>query len=199
MADNTVLGSYDLVLAGLGALLSFVLGAACSCIMVNYSRRRKMHSEYAFPLLLEALLLLCFGILGARLADIDGLFVSFTVMLLCFIMGLQNATISKLSNSEIRTTHITGIVTDIGIELGKLMYVNSQQRVGQPKVVVNRARLTVLVVLATAFFAGGVTGAFGFKHIGYIATVPLAIALVTLAIVPAMDDLMLFLRKIPPK
>ena len=199
MADNTVLGSYDLVLAGLGALLSFVLGAACSCIMVNYSRRRKMHSEYAFPLLLEALLLLCFGILGARLADIDGLFVSFTVMLLCFIMGLQNATISKLSNSEIRTTHITGIVTDIGIELGKLMYVNSPQRVGQPKVVVNRARLTVLVVLAASFFAGGVTGAFGFKHIGYIATVPLAIALVTLAIVPAMDDLMLFLRKIPPK
>lgn len=199
MADNTVLGSYDLVLAGLGALLSFVLGAACSCIMVNYSRRREMHSEYAFPLLLEALLLLCFGVLGARLADIDGLFVSFTVMLLCFIMGLQNATISKLSNSEIRTTHITGIVTDIGIELGKLMYLNSPQRVGQKKVVVNRVRLTVLIVLATSFFAGGVAGAFGFKHIGYIATVPLAIALVTLAIVPAMDDLMLFLRKIPPK
>jgi len=199
MADNTVLGTYDLVLAGLGALLSFLLGAACSSIMVNYSRRRKMQSEYAFPLLLEALLLLCFGVLGARLADIDGLFVSFTVMLLCFIMGLQNATISNLSNSEIRTTHVTGIVTDIGIELGKMMYLNSPQRVDQPKVVANRPRLTMLFTLVASFFAGGVTGAFGFKHVGYVATVPLAIVLVTLAIVPAMDDLLAFLRKTRPK
>jgi len=30
-----------------------------------------------------------------------------TVMLLCFVMGLQNAVISKLSRAEIRTTHIT--------------------------------------------------------------------------------------------
>ena len=196
MADNAVLGTYDLVLAGLGALLSFLLGAACSSIMVNYSRRREMQSEYAFPLLLEALLLLCFGILGAKLADIDGLFVSLTVMLLCFIMGLQNATITKLSNSEIRTTHITGIVTDIGIELGKLMYLNSPQYLDQPKVLANKARLMVLISLAVCFFAGGVTGAFGFKQVGYVATVPLAIVLVTLAIVPAMDDLMVFLRKV---
>ena len=39
-----------------------------------------------------------------------------------FHHGLQNALITKLSRAEIRTTHITGIVTDIGIELGKLLY-----------------------------------------------------------------------------
>ena len=43
-----------------------------------------------------------------------------TVVLLCFSMGLRNAVITKLSRAEIRTTHITGIVTDIGIEIGKL-------------------------------------------------------------------------------
>jgi hypothetical protein len=53
--------------------------------MVNFSRRSKMHGEYAFPLLLG------FGLLGARLNQIDGLFVSVTVMLLCCIIGLQNA------------------------------------------------------------------------------------------------------------
>jgi uncharacterized membrane protein YoaK (UPF0700 family) len=199
MADNTVLGMDDLVLAGLGALLSFLVGAAVSSIMVNYSRRRQMHSEFAFPLLLEAFLLLCFGILGARLADIDVLFISVTVMLLCFIMGLQNATITKLSKSEIRTTHITGIVTDIGIELGKLMYVNSGRHRDLPNVSANKARLAMLFILAASFFAGGVAGAFGFKHIGYVATVPLAMVLVTLAIVPAMDDLLVLLRKIWPK
>lgn len=66
MADNSVLGAYDLVLSGTGALLSFLVGAACSAVMVNYSRRRRMHSEFAVPLLVEAFLLVCFGFLGAN-------------------------------------------------------------------------------------------------------------------------------------
>jgi len=47
-------------------------------------------------------------------------FVPLTVMLLRFMMGLQNAVHTKISKAEIRTTHIT----DLGIELGKLLYVN---------------------------------------------------------------------------
>ncbi|MWV17946.1 DUF1275 domain-containing protein [Pseudomonas sp. L-22-4S-12] len=195
MADNLVLGAYDLVLNGAGGLLSFLLGAICSAIMVNYSRRRRRHAEFAMPLLLEAFLLLCFGLLGSRLADVQGLFVPVTVMLLCFIMGLQNALITKLSKAEIRTTHITGIVTDIGIELGKLLYWNRSPVPEKLRVAVNKARLLVLGVLALSFFCGGVAGAFGFKYLGYIATLPLALVLVTLAIVPALDDLALMLRR----
>ena len=195
MADNLVLGAYDLVLGGAGGLLSFLLGAACSAIMVNYSRRRRMHGEFALPLLLEAFLLLCFGLLGAQLAAVAGLFVPVTVMLLCFIMGLQNALITKLSKADIRTTHITGIVTDIGIELGKSLYWNSPGSSKQPPVAVNRAKLQMLTLLALSFFLGGVVGAFGFKYLGYIATVPLALVLITLAIVPALDDVRGWLRR----
>jgi hypothetical protein len=39
------------------------------------------------------------------------------------------------------------------------------------------------------FFVGGVTGALGFKHVGYVATIPLASILMLLAVVPVMDDL----------
>lgn len=195
MADNIALGAYDLVLGGAGGLLSFLLGAACSAIMVNYSRRRHLHGEFALPLLLEAFLLLCFGLLGARLATVAGLFVPVTVMLLCFIMGLQNALITKLSKADIRTTHITGIVTDIGIELGKSLYWNSPGSSKQPPVAVNRAKLQMLTLLALSFFLGGVVGAFGFKYLGYIATVPLALVLITLAIVPALDDVRHWLRR----
>ena len=189
MADHIALGTYELALTGIGALFSFLIGAACSAVMVNFARRHKMHSEYAFPLLVEAGLLLCFGLLGARLSDIDGIFVSVTVMLLSFIMGLQNALITKLSNAEIRTTHITGIVTDIGIELGKLFYWNCAHLNNPIKVTANRPRLWVLILLFGFFFLGGVTGALGFKHVGYVATVPLALTLMALVIVPIADDL----------
>jgi uncharacterized membrane protein YoaK (UPF0700 family) len=194
MADELVLGSYDLVLNGIGALLSFLCGAATSAVMVNYARRRRMHSEYALPLLLEAFLLLCFGLLGARLAVIEGLFVPATVMLLCFIMGLQNAVISKLSNAEIRTTHLTGILTDIGVELGKLFYWSGEAQPTRPKVLANRDRLRTLSTRAGSFFIGGVAGALGFKHLGYGSTVWLALALVALAVVPAVDDLRRLIR-----
>lgn len=195
MADNVALGHHELVLAGLGAVLSFLAGAAASAIMVNYSRLHQMHSEYAFPLLLEAALLVCFGFLGGRLEDVDGLFVSLTVMLLCFIMGLQNAVITKLSKAEIRTTHITGIVTDIGIELGKMAYWDVRHSGAEQPVRANWDRLGLLASLALLFFVGGVSGAFGFKAIGYLATVPLAMVLVLLASVPALDDLVGFLRR----
>lgn len=188
MADNLVLGQIGLALAGLGALLSFLCGAATTAIMVNYSRRRRLQSEYALPLLLEALLLLSFGLLGARLSVIEGLFVPVTVMLLCFMMGLQNAVISKSSNAEIRTTHITGVVTDIGMELGKLFYWNRSSGPQNPDVRANRARLKVLGALVAAFFLGGVAGACGFKYAGYLATVPLALLLVLMAVVPVLDD-----------
>lgn len=195
MADNLALGDLGSVLAGLGGLLSFLAGAATSAIMVNYSRRRQLHSEYALPLLLEAGLLLCFGLLGARLSAIEGLFIPVTVMLLCFMMGLQNAVISKLSNAEIRTTHLTGVVTDIGIELGKFAYWNRSSSAGGSEVRANRARLRVLVTLVAAFFAGGVLGALGFKSVGYALTIPLALVLVVLAGVPAIDDFIRIARK----
>jgi uncharacterized membrane protein YoaK (UPF0700 family) len=154
--------------------------------MVNYARRHRLYSEYALPLLLEAVLLLAFGVLGARLQSVQGLFIPLTVMLLCFIMGLQNALVTKLSHAEIRTTHMTGIVTDIGIELGKLLYWNADRSL--PRVSANHSRLRVLAGLLFCFFAGGVVGAVGFKHMGFISTVPLAAALCLVAIVPAVDD-----------
>jgi uncharacterized membrane protein YoaK (UPF0700 family) len=194
IADNLVLGTLDVVLTGLGGLLSFVLGAACTAVMVNWSRRRRMQSEYAAPLLLEAVLLLCFGLMGARLAHLEGLFVPATVTLLCCIMGLQNAVVTKLSRAEIRTTHVTGIVTDIGIELGKLFYWNRHKDDLGPAVMADRGRLRLLSSLAGSFLIGGLAGALGFKHVGYLSTVPLALMLVALALVPALDDLRATLR-----
>jgi uncharacterized membrane protein YoaK (UPF0700 family) len=97
MSDDLALGNIALALAGLGSLLSFLCGAACSAILIRWGRRRTLQSEYALPLLLEAFLLLCFGLLGANLSLHMGLFVPVTVMLLCFIMGLQNEVPSQFS------------------------------------------------------------------------------------------------------
>jgi uncharacterized membrane protein YoaK (UPF0700 family) len=191
IADQAALGDIPLALAGIGSLASFLIGAGCSAVLVNWGRRRNLHSQYMLPLLLEAALLLLFGLLGSHLAMWEAFFMPVTVILLCFIMGLQNATVTKLSGAEIRTTHMTGIVTDIGIELGKLFYWNSSRTgTDTPAVLANRAKLKVLGTMLGSFLTGGVAGAIGFKHVGYAATIPLAAVLIALAIVPLTDDVL---------
>ncbi len=199
MADNVVLGNIDLAFSAFGGIIAFLSGAATTAVMVNLARRRHMHSEFAFPLLLEAILMLCFGLLGTQLSKIEGMFVPVTVMLLCFMMGLQNAVITKLSNAVIRTTHLTGIITDLGIELGKLFYWNRYISEKEPEVLADRDRILVLTILTLSFFGGGVIGALGFKFIGYALTIPLALLLVLLAAVPAIDDLRVYLQRFQEK
>jgi uncharacterized membrane protein YoaK (UPF0700 family) len=188
LADNLALGDLNLVVAGLSSLLSFLVGAATSAILINWGRRRHLHSQYAMPLMLEASLLLLFGFLGSNLETHRVLFVPATVCLLCYVMGLQNAMITKVSKAEIRTTHVTGLVTDIGIELGKLFYWNVGAMPGN-LVRGDRQKLGLLVSLLLSFLVGGLTGAVGFRHLGFVSTVPLAIVLLTLAVVPIVDDM----------
>jgi uncharacterized membrane protein YoaK (UPF0700 family) len=187
MADNIVLGHTSLVLAALAGLLSFIVGAMTTAILVNWGLRRSLRSAYSLPLLLEAALLLLFGLLGASLGLQTALLVPVTVLLLCFMMGLQNAVISKISHAEIRTTHVTGLVTDLGIELGKLVYFN--RLAGTGPVRASRVRMRNQGLLIGLFFVGGVTGAVGFQLAGYITTVPLAVLLLTLALRPLLLDL----------
>ncbi|MCP9827333.1 DUF1275 domain-containing protein [Synechococcus sp. L2F] len=188
MAEAAIGGDWFVLSTGGVALAAFLIGAATTAILVNAARQHNLRSAYALPLLLEALLLLLFGTIGARLNEMHELFVPLTVVLLCFIMGLQNAVITKISHAEIRTTHVTGLVTDIGIEVGKLLLVNRPPHAVQPPVVVDRERL-LLLLLFSGFFSGGVVGAAGFRAIGFAATVPLALVVVALALIPVIDDL----------
>ena len=171
-------------MTAIGALTFFVAGAATTAVLVNMGRQRQAHSIYALPLLLEAACLLAFSLMGAWLASLQGLLVPATVSMLCFTMGLQNALITKVSRAEIRTTHVTGIVTDLGIELGRALY-----GMGGTPMPVNTAKLRLLGGLLLAFAVGGLAGAWAFKTVGYAATLPLAGALAFLGLVPALDDL----------
>ena len=194
LADQLVLGNLVLAGAALGALLAFLLGAMTTALLVNWGLREKLTSAYGLPLLLESLLLLIFGIFGAAISLWSQFFLPLTVVLLCFIMGLQNAVISKISKSEIRTTHVTGLITDLGIELGKLLYINRSQHSAAEPVRANQPKLLLHLVLISCFFTGAVCGALGFKFLGYVSTVPLALALLMLIWRPVAHDL---LRRFP--
>ena len=187
VAGNVATGSLTLAGDGCAAVASFLFGAFCTTLFVNWGKRRELHSQYALPLVAEAILLLIFGLTGRVF---NGGRVLGTVMLLCFTMGIQNAMITKISNSVIRTTHLTGMITDIGISLGRLCFPIPDS----PTVSSEFATLRLLSSLVLLFFLGGVTGASGFTRVGFLFTLPLAAILLVLAIMPVIDDLTEFRR-----
>lgn len=196
MGDDLALGNLITVLAGLALLASFIAGAATTAILVNWGHRREIHSRYALPLLLEAFVLLLFGIVGANLSTYTQLTVPVIVFLLCYVMGLQNAIITKISKAEIRTTHMTGIVTDIGIEIGKLLYWNKPGRANDTHLVThNNRKLKDFSLILTMFAVGGFLGAVAFKQIGFISVVPISISLIGVALVQIYRDVKVLIPK----
>ena len=196
LADNLVLFNLDIVFPAMGAIAAFVCGAATSAMLINWGRQRAMHSVFAMPLILEAILLLFFGLVGTQLEQHRVFFVPLAAALLCFVMGLQNAMITKISRAEIRTTHVTGLVTDIGIELGKAAFWNAGMSPDDHRYVrADAQRLILLASLLGMFFIGGVVGAIGFKQFGFVSTIPLAAVLTAFAAVPLVDDLVAHWRR----
>jgi uncharacterized membrane protein YoaK (UPF0700 family) len=106
--------------AYLAALLGvFVAGAALSGFLTELARQRRWASIYVRPMMVEALVLAAFALLvdWRMLGDFGGETARLWLTLLpAFAMGLQNATVTRISGGVVRTTHVTGVVTDLGME-----------------------------------------------------------------------------------
>jgi len=190
IGDDLALSRILPVLGGLSLLAAFLLGAMTTAIIVSWGRRRAIYSQFALPLLLESFLLLIFGFVGDHLSFYDPLTVPAIALLLCFVMGLQNAIVTKASRAEIRTTHMTGVITDIGIEIGKLLYWNKSQEANQHHFVeANRERLKTHVSIFLMFLLGGIIGAISFKKFGFISVAPLSLSLMVIALLQVVRDI----------
>lgn len=194
MADELALGEWTVAAVASAMLLAFVSGAFLSTTLVSLGQRLNLRSRYAIGLLCEASFLLLFGISGAQLNDRVDFFAPATVMLLCFIMGLHNALTTNLSGAAVRTTHLTGVVTDIGIELSRLTYFNWRDRKNTPRILADRKKLALVSLVFISFFVGAVSGAIGFKRYGFKVTIPLAGFLCYLAIRPVLHEIRVYMR-----
>ena len=173
-ADGVFEGEWLAAWTALAGVMSFVLGAAHANWTVLWAKRQRFRSSYGLSMWLEAVYLLLFGLLGTMLERVDAAAVQLTLLFLCFIMGMHNTVMTVLSGGAIRSTHMTGTATDLGIELSKVLYYRRKNHPRLPDVRVNRPKIKLFTGLMAAFFAGGVVGAWGYRQIGYHFTLPMA-------------------------
>ncbi|EGY51323.1 YoaK family protein [Neisseria shayeganii] len=175
-ADMLYLGEWQLALTAALVVAGFIVGATHGSWMILWAKRQRFRSSYGLTMWLEALYLLLFGLMGSTLSEFT-VFVPATLFLLCAIMGMHNTVISVLSNGQIRATHMTGHVTDMGIELSKMLYYRHDRNPRLPDVRVDRTKFRLLAGMLLAFVLGGVAGAWGIHHMGYHFTWPVAAVL----------------------
>jgi len=182
-ADALVVGKVGLLVGGLFSLLAFIAGAITSTMQISWARRTQLHAEHAWSLVMEATLLVVAGFYGELLVDDEQILVPAIILLLCFTMGIQNAIIVKISSTEVRTTHMTGIVTDLGIELGRLFYWNRNKDITKTlSVLADRTKLKVRLQMIVSFLTGAVCGAHAFASMGFAASILFATLLYAVAL-----------------
>ncbi|CAN5632642.1 hypothetical protein BH09PLA1_BH09PLA1_06370 [soil metagenome] len=160
-------------------LLCFLLGAASSGLMTELARRRGMQSKYILPMASEAVLLSVFAVLiavQARDANLGPAMVYAMSGVACMAMGLQNATITKISGAVVRTTHVTGVITDLGLEgVQLLLWYRDKLRSGRSGrtarvLAVTRRhpttlRIALLASICGSFLLGVIVGAFLYARV----------------------------------
>ncbi|OZB53473.1 MAG: DUF1275 family protein [Stenotrophomonas sp. 14-69-23] len=142
-----------------GMLIAFSLGAMLSGLIVQDGTLR-LGRRYGVVLIIESLLLL----VAIPLFKQQQIWGALAAAMAC---GLQNAMVTTFSGAVVRTTHLSGMFTDLGIGLGHLLR-------GLP---LQMRRLTLSGLIISGFLAGGVIGAWLFQRYGYDAL--LAPALLT--------------------
>lgn len=174
------------VFAAAVLLVSFMAGAVITGALIARARHLRLHWDLAHPLLLEAVLFLLFGVLGSNGESLGEWFAPSAAVLLCFGLGLQNAVIGSISRTEIDATHMAGILTGLGMELGRWTHGGPAHK-GDTEGTheVNFARLMLYATILGLFLAGCVLGIIVFAVLDYVATIPLAAALLAL-VAPSM-------------
>lgn len=136
----------------------FFLGSFTSGVLIEFMNRKNERYIFIIPVILEAFVLLFTGVFGEFMLEKSITYIAYSLL---FAMGLQNALVTMISNSVVRTTHLTGLFTDLGIEIAQLFFFKS---FSQKLNLYASIKLRATIILF--FFLGGTLSSFAYSYFG---------------------------------
>ena len=133
----------------------FLLGSFLSSFLQELISLKNPDWSHIFPITLEMVLLIVIGFFGASsgLSTLDGKLTAFFMLL---SMGIQNSLVTNISKATVRTTHLTGLFTDLGIELSQLFFYKKPEEVKKLKTSIF-LRLSIITFFFLGCFSGGIS------------------------------------------
>ncbi|TDE43275.1 DUF1275 domain-containing protein [Flavobacterium rhamnosiphilum] len=131
----------------------FLFGAFTSNFLAELISKKHPNLSHLIPISLEMIVLIGVGMFGAQsaLSSIEGKWIAFSML---FAMGIQNSLVTKISQSTVRTTHLTGLFTDLGIELSQLFFYKKPEEKKKLKTSIY-LRLSIIAFFFIGCFSGG--------------------------------------------
>jgi hypothetical protein len=173
-ADELIKKNYATSLFYLLFIISFFLGAFLSSLCVEAVAAKHKQSIYLLPVSIEVCILFCISISGNSFVNDNTTYIACALL---FAMGLQNALVTSISNSVVRTTHLTGLFTDLGIELSQLFFYKLPEQ--QTKL---KSSIKLRLAIISFFFLGCIVGGIAYMLTG-IASLMLAVFCLVISIV----------------
>lgn len=168
-AEEVTKHNYQAAIVFLIYTLFFLAGAFTSNFLAELVSKKKQELSHLPSITIEFLILVTLGIMGTHL--LNDKWIAFGLL---FAMGIQNALVTKISQATVRTTHLTGLFTDLGIELSQLFfYKKSEERKAL------KTSIYLRLSIISFFFLGCFIGGFIY---GYLALETLLIAAIFLLI-----------------
>jgi uncharacterized membrane protein YoaK (UPF0700 family) len=181
-ADALILGHNSVAIISLAFVGIFFIGALISSLLIRQAERLRLHSRFALSFLVGGGVLMGLGWWAWGDPGENGLILTLGFFL---SMGIQNATVTRLSDYGMRATHMTGIITDLAIEFAKWV-------TGDP---FHSVRMKLLTVILGSFFFGGVVGAYTFNsRLGVSSLFLYGGILMGLSVFPVYRDIHIRLR-----
>ncbi len=140
-------------------MLLFFAGAFCSSLYIGKVGVNN-RAAYTIPILAEIAILIAVGTLGKSF-DRSVIKTEYFAGSLLFAMGMQNALVTMISGFDVRTTHLTGMFTDLGIDTSSYLYESSKRRE------VLQKKILLRIIIITFFLLGGVLGGYIFDRVSY--------------------------------
>lgn len=174
-AEEIVKGHWYQVWVVFAWLFLFLFGAFSSNFIVNSFKKKSQILGHSIPISIELILLVIVGYYGHMHYKESLQETVFLVGALLYSMGLQNGLVATISGGKVKTTHVTGLFTDLGMEIA--MYVNPKYKTTEEL----KSKLRLHVTIGTSYFLGGVFGGYMFMlldfKVFYLVCVILAIVL----------------------
>lgn len=158
--EEFVAGNYKKAFYFLFFIGSFLSGSFFSNFLIELVSIKKPRISYLIPILIEIMILSSLAIFANNMISMyNGVVVAFALL---FAMGLQNTLVTKASQSVVRTTHLTGLFTDLGIELSQLFFYRKNEESKRLK-----KNIFLKLAIIGCFFSGCVAGGYIYAQITF--------------------------------
>lgn len=139
----------------------FLTGSFVASLIVNRYKKRKKYIAFTLVVVIEILCLFAVGCYGVNFYAETLSETEVLVALMLFSMGLQNGMTSSISKFAVKTTHLTGATTDLGVLLAMLTQKSNRNN---HSVI---AKTKLLGITAISYLMGAVFSGLVYFEIGF--------------------------------